>query len=231
MDERNKLVFINGGDASSGKSVLMLDYMARYGPGTDQRVLSTEMGHVSIRDGEMRAYGGAAVDNVSLFSRQPAQAALMARLFPNVELPDPDADVDVRGTDGNVKTPLPLKDYYARQPSYSSRDGYRLVYVLANIKLGTETKPPHLVPAGKRAGMLSSLVGVARQKLGQKQPSWVYAERASLLLPAWYLAGEQRMEANTIEESSSDGFLRAIVGVEGNPPRLHQASRGSTGAK
>ena len=85
VDERNKLVFINGADASSGKSVLMLDYMACYGPGTEYRVLSTEMGHISIRDGEMRAYGGAAVDNVSLFPGQPSQAALMARLFPNVE--------------------------------------------------------------------------------------------------------------------------------------------------
>ena len=125
--------------------------------------------------------------------------------------------MDVRGTDGSVKAPLSVANYYARQPSYSSRDGYRLVYVLANIKRGMETKPPRLMPAGKRAGVLSRLVGVARQKLGQKQPSWVYAERAPLLLPAWYLAGQQRMEADTIEESLSDRFLRATIEVEGSP--------------
>jgi hypothetical protein len=71
--------------------------------------------------------------------------------------------------------------------------------------------------AGGYGGQLSSLIGVARQKLGQKQPSWIYDERAALFLPAWYLGAEQSMEARTIEQSLGEQHLLAVVGIRGNP--------------
>jgi len=58
---------------------------------------------------------------------------------------------------------------------------------------------------------------VARQKLGQKQPSWIYDERATLFLPAGYLAAEQEMEGKTIEDSLKEKYLRAVVRIKGNP--------------
>ena len=81
------------------------------------------------------------------------------------------------------------------------------------IKAGNTTRPPALLNDQDGAGLFSSLVGVARQKLGQKQPSWVYDERASLLLPAWFLGGEQDGEARTIEDSLKPDLLRAVVGI------------------
>jgi len=217
VDEKNRLVYINGGDASSGKSVIMLDYMAHYGMSSEYRVLSTEMGHFSIVEGELVAYGGARFDNVSLFPGEAEKIELMGRLFPDDRMPDPDTDIEVRGTDGSVKTAVSVNDYYARSTSYSSRDGYRLVYLMPTIDLGYETVDPFLLPREKYGGLLSSLVGVARQKLGQKQPSWIYDERAALFLPAWYLAAEQQMEGRTIEDSLKEEFLRAVVRIKGNP--------------
>jgi len=217
VDEKNRLVYINGGEASSGKSVMMLDFMAHYGRSSEHRVLSTEMGHFSIIEGELLAYSGACFDNVSLFPGEPEKIELMGRLFPKDGMPDPDTDIEVRGTDGSVKTAVSVKDYYARSTSYSSRDGYRLVYLMPTIDLGYKTEDPFILPRENYGGLLSSLVGVARQKLGQKQPSWIYDERAALFLPAWYLAAEQEMEARTIEYSLKEDFLRAVVRIKGNP--------------
>jgi hypothetical protein len=217
VDEKNRLVYINGGEASSGKSVIMLEYMARYGAGTDHRVLSTEMGHLSIADGELTAYSGAAFDNVSLFPGEPEKTELMGRLFPQDRMPDPDGEVEVRGTDGSVKTAVSVKEYYARSSSYCSREGYRLVYLMPTIHPSYQTVDPDILPRESYSGLLSSLIGVARQKLGQKQPSWIYDERAALFLPAWYLGAEQRMEGRTIERSLEERFLRAVVRIKGNP--------------
>jgi hypothetical protein len=217
VDEKNRIVYINGGDASSGKSVLMLEYMAHYGADSGCRVLSTEMGHLSILDGEMTAYSGAAFDNVSLFPGEPEKIELMKRLFPRDEMPDPDGQVEVRGTDGSVKTAVSVKEFYALSDSYCSRDGYRLVYLMPTIHPSFQTLDPDILPRDSHGGLLSSLIGVARQKLGQKQPSWVYDERAALFLPAWYLGAEQPMEARTIEQSLSDQHLLAVVRIRGNP--------------
>lgn len=219
VDEKNRIVYVNGGDASSGKSVIMLEYMAHYGAGSDYRVLSTEMGHLSILEGELTAYSGAAFDNVSLFPGEKEKIELMGRLFPHDEMPDPDGQVEVRGTDGSVKTAVGVREYYARRDSYSSRDGYRLVYLMPTIHPSYQTVDPalHRLPEGSYGGLLSSLIGVARQKLGQKQPSWIYDERAALFLPAWYLGAEQSMEARTIERSLGEQHLLAVVGIRGNP--------------
>jgi hypothetical protein len=217
VDEKNRLVYINGGDASSGKSVIMLEYMAHYGPGSDYRVLSTEMGHLSIVDGELAAYGGAGFDNVSLFPGEPEKTELMGRLFPHDPMPDPDGDIEVRGTDGSVKTAVSVKQFYARSSFYSSREGYRLVYLMPTIHPSYETQDPDILPRASYGGLLSSLIGVARQKLGQKQPSWIYDERAALFLPAWYLGAEQQMESRTIGESLKEQHLRAVVRIKGNP--------------
>jgi hypothetical protein len=217
VDEKNRIVYINGGDASSGKSVIMLEYMAHYGAGCDYRVLSTEMGHLSILNGEMAVYRGAGFDNVSLFPGEPQKAELMSRLFPHDEMPDPDGQVEVRGTDGSVKAAVSVKEFYARSDSYRSRDGYRLVYLMPTIHPSYKTVDPDILPRGGYDGMLSSLIGVARQKLGQKQPSWIYDERAALFLPAWYLGAEQTMEARTIEQSLGERHLLAVVRIKGNP--------------
>jgi hypothetical protein len=217
VDEKNRLVFINGGEASSGKSVVMLEYMSHYGRDSDYRVLSTEMGHFSIVDNEFIAYSGSVYDNVSLFPDEPEKIKLMNHLFPDAKLPDPDMDTEVRGTDGSVKTAVSVKDYYARQMSYSSKEGYKLVYLMPTIKMGKMTKNPVVMGEEEWSGLFSSLVGVARQKLGQKQPSWIYNEEASLLLPAWFLSGEQEIEARTIENSLKDEFLKAVVKIEGTP--------------
>ena len=217
VDEKNRLVYITGGEASSGKSVMMLDYMAHYGKSSDYRVLSTEMGHFSIIADELIAYSGSSFDNVSLFPGEPEKIELMGRLFPNDRMPDPDTDIEVRGTDGSVKTAVSVNDYYSRSTSYSSRDGYRLVYLMPTIDLGYKTVDPFILPKENYGGLLSSLVGVARQKLGQKQPSWIYDERAALFLPAWYLAAEQEMEGKTIEDSLKEKYLRAVVRIKGNP--------------
>jgi len=219
VDEKNRIVYINGGEASSGKSVIMLEYMAHYGEGSDYRVLSTEMGHLSIREGELTAYSGAAFDNVSLFPGERDKIQLMGRLFPHDEMPDPDGEVEVRGTDGSVKTAVSVREFYARSDSYRSRDGYRLVYLMPTIHPSYKTVDPAIqrLPQGSYDGLLSSLIGVARQKLGQKQPSWIYDERAALFLPAWYLGTEQPMEARTIEQSLSEQHLLAVVRIRGNP--------------
>jgi len=219
VDEKNRVVYINGGEASSGKSVIMLEYMAHYGADSDYRVLSTEMGHLSILEGELTAYSGAAFDNVSLFPGEPEKAELMGRLFPHDEMPDPDGEVEVRGTDGSVKTAVSVREFYARRDSYCSRDGYRLVYLMPTIHPRYKTVDPALqrLPQGSYDGLLSSLIGVARQKLGQKQPSWIYDERAALFLPAWYLGAEQSMEGRTIEQSLSEQHLLAVVRIRGNP--------------
>lgn len=217
VDEKNKLIYINGGEASSGKSVMMLDYMAHYERSLEYRVLSTEMGHFSIIEDELIAYSGSCFDNVSLFPGEPEKIALMGRLFPKDSMPDPDTDIEVRGTDGSIKAAVSVKDYYARCTSYSSRDGYRLVYLMPTIDLGYKTVDPFILPRESCGGLLSSLVGVAREKLGQKQPSWIYDERAALFLPAWYLAAEQEMEGKTIEDSLKEQYLRAVVRIKGNP--------------
>jgi len=224
VDEKNRLVYINGGDASSGKSVIMLEYMAHHGPGSYHRVLSTEMGHLSIVDGELTAYGGATFDNVSLFPGEPEKIELMGRLFPYDRMPDPDKDTEVRGTDGSVKTAVSVKEYYARSSSYSSREGYRLVYLMPTIHPSYQTVDPDILPWGSHGGLLSSLIGVARQKLGQKQPSWIYDERAALFLPAWYLGAEQRMEARTVEDSLQEQHLKAVVRIKGNPMDFNRNS-------
>jgi hypothetical protein len=217
VDEKNKLIYVNGGEASSGKSVIMLEYMAHYGPGSEYRVLSTEMGHISIVAGELVAYAGAGFDNVSLFPGEPEKIELMGRLFPNDRMPDPDTDIEVRGTDGSVKTAVSVNEYYARSSSYSSRDGYRLVYLMPTIHPRYETVDPDILPKESYGGLLSALIGVARQKLGQKQPSWIYGERAALFLPAGYLGAEQQMEGRTIEESLNEQYLKAVVRIKGNP--------------
>lgn len=217
VDERNRIVYINGGEASSGKSVIMLEYMAHYGAGSDCRVLSTEMGHLSIVGDELTAFSGAAFDNVSLFPGEPEKIELMGRLFPRDEMPDPDGRVEVRGTDGSVKTAVSVKEFYARSDSYRSRDGYRLVYLMPTIHPSYQTEEPFILPREQHGGLLSSLIGVARQKLGQKQPSWIYDERASLFLPAWYLGAEQEMEARTVEQSLSGRHLLDVVRIRGNP--------------
>jgi hypothetical protein len=214
VDEKNR---INGGDASSGKSVIMLEYMAHYGEDSDHRVLSTEMGHLSIIEGELKTYSGAAFDNVSLFPGEREKIELMTRLFPKDRMPDPDGEVEVRGTDGSVKTAVSVKDFQARSSSYSSREGYRLVYLMPTIHPSFETVDPEILPVSAYGGLLSSLIGVARQKLGQKQPSWIYDERAALFLPAWYLGAEQSMEARTIEQSLSEQHLLAVVRIKGSP--------------
>jgi len=217
VDEKNKLIFINGGEASSGKSVIMLEYISHYGRHSDYRVLSTEMGHFSIVNNEFTAYSGSFFDNVSLFPGEQDKIKLMNRLFPDSRLPDPNMETEVRGTDGSVKTAVSVKDYYACKPCYSSKDGYKLIYLMPAIKKGKKTKDPLVVEADEFSGLFSSLVGVARQKLGQKQPSWIYNEEASLLLPVWHLAGEQNMEAKTIENSLKKDYLKAVVIIEGTP--------------
>jgi len=217
VDEKNKLVYINGGDASSGKSVIMLDYMSYYGNNSEYKVLSTEMGHFSIIEDEMVFYTGARFDNLSLFSGEPEKKKLLKHLFPTNILPEPDSDVETRGTDGSVKTRVSVKDYFARKQTYSSREGYKLVYLMPTIKPGYKTLDPIILSRENYSGMLSSLVGVARQKLGQKQPSWVYDERSTLLLPVRYLAAEGGMEANTIEKSLKKNFLKAVIKIKGDP--------------
>jgi len=217
VDEKNRIIFINGGEASSGKSVIMLDFMAHYGRGSEYKVLSTEMGHISIKDGQFRAYSGAAFDNISLFPNEPEKIQLLNKLFPDTALPDPDAPTEVRGTDGSVKTPISVKEYYASQDSYSSRNGYKLVYLMPTIKMGKATRSPAIMERKEYGGLFSTLVGAARQKLGQKQPSWIYDERASLLLPVGALATEQEMEAKTVENSFKKDILQAVVKIEGNP--------------
>jgi hypothetical protein len=217
VDEKHRLVYINGGEASSGKSVIMLEYLAHYGALSDCRVLSTEMGHLSVLEGELTAYAGAAFDNVSLFPGEPEKIELMGRLFPRDPMPDPDGEVEVRGTDGSVKTAVGVNEFYARRSSYSSREGYRLVYLMPMIHPSYQTVEPDILPRDSFGGLLSSLIGVARQKLGQKQPSWIYDERAGLFLPAWYLGAEQSMEARTIEQSLQEQHLRAVVRIKGNP--------------
>jgi len=141
----------------------------------------------------------------------------MNRLFPDSRLPDPNMETEVRGTDGSVKTAVSVKDYYACKPCYSSKNGYKLIYLMPAIKKGKKTKDPLVVEVDEFSGLFSSLVGVARQKLGQKQPSWIYNEEASLLLPVWHLAGEQNMEAKTIENSLKKDYLKAVVIIEGTP--------------
>ncbi len=217
VDEKNRLVFINGGEASSGKSVIMLDYMSYYGRDTDYRVLSTEMGHFSIRNEEFVAYAGAVFDNISLFPDEPEKMRLMNDLFPGTGLPDPDAESEVRGTDGSIKTAISVKDYYAGQQSYSSNDGFKLVYLMPSINIGKETRDPVIMQRHEYSGLFSSLAGVARQKLGQKQPSWIYDEMAALLLPAWIFSKEQYMQSKTIEDSLKGHFLKAVVEIEGSP--------------
>ena len=217
VDEKKRLVFINGGEASSGKSVIMLDFMSYYGTDADYRVLSTEMGHFSIRNEEFVAYAGAAFDNISLFPDEPEKMRLMNDLFPGTGLPDPDADSEVRGTDGSIKTAISVKDYYASQQSYSSDEGFKLVYLMPTIKRGKATRDPFILQKSEYSGLLSSLAGVARQKLGQKQPSWIYDEMAALLLPAWIFSKEQYMQSKTIEDSLKGNFLKAVVEIEGSP--------------
>ena len=95
---------------------------------------------------------------------------------------------------------------------------------MPTVKVSAKTKDPVLMTVEEFSGLFSSLVGVARQKLGQKQPSWIYDERASLLLPVWYLAQEQELEAATIENSLKDDVLRAIVKIEGNPVDFNKNS-------
>lgn len=217
VDEKNRLIFIIGGEASSGKSVIMLDYISHYGRDPDYRILSTEMGHFSIVNNEFLAYSGSVFDNISLFPGEPEKIALLNKIFPAARLPGPDLKTEVRGTDGSVKIALSVKDYYARLLCYSSKDGYKLVYLMPAIKMAGKTRAPVVMAAAEYSGLFSSLVGVARQKLGQKQPSWIYNEQASLLLPAWFLAGEQDREAKTIENSLKEDFLKAVVKIEGNP--------------
>ena len=132
------------------------------------------MGHFSIIADELIFYSGSSFDNVSLFPGEPEKIELMGRLFPNDRMPDPDTDIEVRGTDGSVKTAVSVNDYYSRSTSYSSRDGYRLVYLMPTIDLGYKTVDPFILPKENYGGLLSSLVGVARQKLGQKQPPCFY---------------------------------------------------------
>jgi hypothetical protein len=175
------------------------------------------MGHLSIVDGELTAFGGAGFDNVSLFPGEPEKIELMERLFPDHEMPDPEGPVEVRGTDGSVKTAVSVEKYYGRNPSYSSAEGYRLVYLMPTIHPRFETVEPDILPGDGYGGLLSSLIGVARQKLGQKQPSWIYDERADLFLPASYLGAEQAMESRTIEQSLEEQHLRAVVRIKGNP--------------
>lgn len=217
VDEKNKLVYMNGGDASSGKSVIMLDYMSYYGNNSEYKVLSTEMGHFSIIEGEMVCYTGAQFDNLALFSGESEKQKLMKHLFPVNVLPDPDSDVETRDTDGSVKTAVSVKDYFARKQTYSSREGYMLVYLMPTINLDYKTLDPVILPRKNYSGMLSSLVGVARQKLGQKQPSWIYDERSTLFLPVRYLAAEEGMEAKTIGKSLKKEFLKAVIKIKGNP--------------
>jgi hypothetical protein len=217
VDERNKLVYINGGDASTGKSVIMLDYMSYYGNNSEYRVLSTEMGHFSIIEDEMVFYTGACFDNIALFPGELEKIKLMNNLFPINILPDPDSNVETRGTDGSVKTAISVKDYFARKQTYSSLDGYKLIYLMPTINPGYKTLDPVILPRENYNGILSSLVGVARQKLGQKQPSWIYDEKNSLFLPVRYLAAEEEMETKTIEKSLQNNFLKAVIKIKGNP--------------
>jgi hypothetical protein len=217
VDERNKLVYINGGDASTGKSVIMLDYMSYYGSNSEYRVLSTEMGHFSIIEDEMVFYTGACFDNIAIFPGELEKIKLMNNLFPVNILPDPDSDVETRGTDGSVKTAISMKDYFARKQTYSSLDGYKLIYLMPTINPGYKTLDPVILPRENYNGILSSLVGVARQKLGQKQPSWIYDEKGALFLPVRYLAAEEEMETKTIEKSLQKDFLKAVIKIKGNP--------------
>lgn len=217
IDEKNKLVYVNGGDASSGKSVIMLDYMSYYGSNTEYRILSTEMGHFSIIEDEMVFYTGAYYDNIALFPGELEKIKLMKNLFPANKLPDPDSYVETRGTDGSVKTAVSVKDYFAQKQTYSSLEGYKLVYLMPTINPGYETSDPVILSKDNYDGILSSLIGVARQKLGQKQPSWIYDEKGEIFLPVRYLATEEEMEAKTIEKSLQKKFLKAVIKIKGNP--------------
>lgn len=217
VDEKNKLIYVNGGDASSGKSVIMLDYMSYYGVKPEYRVLSTEMGHFSLIKNEMVFYTGSIYDNVSLFPNEPEKIKLMKNLFPTNELPDLDLDVETKGTDGSVKIAVSVKDYFTQKSTYSSSDGYKLVYLMPDIDPSYETLDPIILQKKNYDGIFSSLVGVARQKLGQKQPSWIYDERSSLLLPVRYFSTEEEIEAKAIEESLKKDFLKAIIIIKGNP--------------
>ncbi len=217
VDEKNKLVYITGGDTSSGKSVIMLEYMSYYGFNSEYRVLSTEMGHFSIIEDEMVCYTGAQFDNVTLISGESEKFKLMKYLFPASPLPDLNSDIETKASDGNVRTPVSVKDYFARKHTYSSREGYKLVYLMPTINPGYKTIDPVILPRENYTGILSSLVGVARQKLGQKQPSWIYDELGTLFLPVQYLAAEEKMEARTIEKSLHSDFLKAVIKIKGNP--------------
>lgn len=217
VDEKNKIVYITGGDASSGKSVIMLDYMSYYGCNSKYRVLSTEMGHFSIIENKMVFYTGACYDNVALLPGETEKIKLMQYLFPAIVLPDPNSDVETKGTDGSVKIPVSVKDYFARKQTYSSREGYKLVYLMPTINPGYKTLDPVILPRENYTGILSSLIGVARQKLGQKQPSWIYDELGALFLPVRYLAAEEEMEAKTIEKSLKKDFLKVVIKIQGNP--------------
>jgi hypothetical protein len=183
------------------------------------------MGHFAINDHGLTFYSGASFDNVSLFASEPEKKRLLKDLFPESEFPDPDAEMmtdEIRGSDGSIKTAVPIKDYYARKSRYSSKDGYRLVYLLPEIGIGRATTEPVLLHRSQHSGLLSILVGVARQKLGQKQPSWIYDERASLLLPVGFLSRQQAGEARAIEESLEEEYLAGVIRIKGDPREFNR---------
>lgn len=215
VDEEKKRIFVTGGDASSGKSVLMLEMMAYAykNKRKNLRVLSTEMGHVSVQD-EMVAYTGARTDNVALFPGEHEKVELMKMLFPNDILPDPDdKSVTTRGTDGSVKTPVSVLNYFATQEEYSSAEGYQMVYLMPTIKMGNPMQDPKIVPPSDE--LLESLVKVAQQKLGKKLPNWLYTEE--ITLPVEYFSGEEKMERETIAKTLKEPFFKAVVEIQGDP--------------
>lgn len=220
VDEEKKYIYVTGGDASSGKSVLMLEMMA-YAYKHEKknlRVLSTEMGHISVKDA-MVAYTGAKTDNVALFPGEHEKVALMKMLFPNDVLPDPDdKTVTTRGTDGSVKTPVSVSDYFATQPEYSSADGYQMVYLMPTIKMGNPVQDPVIVTPSEE--LFESLVKVAQQKLGKKLPNWLYTETVSL--PVEYFAQEEQMEKDTIAKTLKPPYLKAVIEIQGDPVEFNK---------
>ena len=217
VDEKKRLIFIIGGEASSGKSVIMLDFLSFYGTSEEYKVLSTEMGRLSINNGILNAYSGAFFDNISIFPEEKEKENLISGLFPGARLPDLNRDVELRGTDGSVKIPVSFKNYYTEKSNYSSKEGYKLVYLVPHIRVGNQTRNPILLKKDVYGRIFTSLLGVAREKLGQKQPSWMYEKRESLLLPADFLGREQFMESKTVEESLKEDFLEGIIEITGNP--------------
>jgi hypothetical protein len=215
VDKENQIIFlITGNTASIGKSVLMLEYLAHYGKDKNHQIVSCEMGHIRIMKNECRVYSGARFDNIALVKNESAKIALMKKLFPREKLPNESAKV--KRTNKMVKTPVSLKDYYTNKDVYSSKQGFKLVYILPQIRSRIITKDPVLIKHTDST-VLDLLVRAAEEKLGLNRPVWFFEENTKLCLPAGPFISQRKKLEKTIGNSLQKKFLRGIIRIEGNP--------------